>query len=99
VSETKRTKAVAGETVRYDDERVVLTQRYIDALVELMAAECEMMRAHEPDMAACWVAGMCEIGDLSTIGSVTTSFSSAEDKEHDEPEPFAVFVVEEEDDS
>lgn len=41
----------------YDTEKLVLTDRYKVALHELMAAELEMMREHEPEMADCWTWG------------------------------------------
>lgn len=59
---------------RYDTEELELTPRYVEALKELMRAEMEMMRLHEPDTADCWTWGICEVGDLASARGLSFEF-------------------------
>ena len=52
-------KLIGENMAKYDKDELKLTDRYKAALNELMAAELEMMREHEPDMADCWSWGIC----------------------------------------
>lgn len=65
---------------KYDTENLVLTERYKSALNELMAAELEMMREHEPDMADCWEWGVCHVGDLARKDGLEFTYGGNEDK-------------------
>lgn len=63
---------------KYDQEDLVLTERYKNALHELMAAELEMMRHHEPEMAGCWDWGVCTIGDLARKDALNFEYGGNE---------------------
>ncbi len=79
---------------RYDTEELKLTPRFVEALKELMWAEMEMMRSHEPDMADCWTWGKCEVGDISGPAGLAFEFGGDDDKPDDFPEGTDVWVVE-----
>ena len=74
----------------YDREEIEITQRFINALKEVMAAECEMMAANEPDSADCWTWGVCEINDLSHSSGLSFEFGGEEDKPEYATEKFTV---------
>jgi hypothetical protein len=51
--------------ITYDTTEIKLTPRFKRALIELMEAECEMMRKNFPEDEDDWTAGECRITDLS----------------------------------
>ena len=65
---------------KYDAKTLVLTDRYKNALHELMAAEIEMMRGYEPDSAECWTWGCCEVGDIADFKALGFFFGGEEDR-------------------
>jgi len=64
----------------YDTEPITITPRFKAAIIELMKAECEMMRKAEPEHAGCWTWGHCEIVDLSRYDGLRFRFGGDEDK-------------------
>lgn len=64
----------------YDKEDLVLTERYKNALHELMLAELEMMREHEPEDAECWTWGFCKVGDIAKVNGLGFCFGGDDDK-------------------
>lgn len=66
---------------KYDTETIKLTPRFIKALEELMAAECEMMAKAEPENAECWTWGKCEVGDLCKQKGLDFTYGGDEDFE------------------
>jgi predicted component of type VI protein secretion system len=91
-------KAKPGTLVRCDEGTVPLTERYIAALRELLAAEAEMMTAAQPKHAEHWARGVAEIGDLSGCGSLAVFFGDDDEETvrmfHGAKEQWAVYVVE-----
>lgn len=65
---------------KYDGEYLKLTERYKSALHELILAELEMVREHEPDNADCWTWGYCEVGDIARFNGLGFCFGGDEDK-------------------
>ena len=49
---------------RYDEKKITLTPRYIEALHELLEAELEMMQQQDDNNRACWAWGICTINNL-----------------------------------
>lgn len=76
--------------VRYDNEEVELTKRFIDSLEENMAAMCEMMVEREPEDANCWFYGRCYISDLASNDGMNFIFGSENDMPDDGLGQFAV---------
>lgn len=77
----------------FDDIPVKITQRYIDALIELMAAEIEMMKLADPDYADCWHWARCHVNNLAYEGALSFSFGGEEDDPEDDMGQFGVIVV------
>jgi len=77
---------------KYDTEELKITPRYIEALKQLMWAEMEMMRLHEPDMADCWTWAICKIGDLSNSNRFSFEFGGEDDKPEDFPKVTDVWI-------
>lgn len=85
---------------KYDQERLDITPRFVESIKELMKAEMEMMREHEPRFAYCWTWGKCTIGDISTLRrGLQFEFGSEEDKPAGFPEGTDVWVVDSENDN
>ena len=64
---------------KYDTEMIEVTEDYIAALAGLMIAECEMMRAAQPEFADCWTWGRVEILDFAQALSLAFSYGGDED--------------------
>lgn len=79
-------------TTVYDiDKTIELTDRYINALKELMAAECEMMQQGDSGFAGCWTWGRATVGDLA-FQHLEFEFGSDEDLPGDGLGRFGVIV-------
>jgi hypothetical protein len=78
---------------KYDLEPIELTDRFVDALKELMEAECEMMQENEPDDKHCWTWGRCTINDLCHRRGLEFEFGGDEDLPVDGLGDFAVVVA------
>jgi hypothetical protein len=78
--------------MKYDTEKVEPTDRFIEAVQELMRAEMEMMRLHEPEMADCWTWGVCILGDIATRKGLNFEYGGDEDKPDYMPENMDVMV-------
>lgn len=76
---------------KYDDEQVELTERFVNALIELMQAECEMMAKF--DSAEFWTWGRCTVIDLAISGGTEFSFGGDDDLPSDGLGKFAVVVT------
>lgn len=50
----------------YDLEEIELSERFLNALQELMRAKIQMMKEHDEAYADCWTWGLCTISDLAT---------------------------------
>ena len=79
---------------KYDTEDLKITGRFIEALKELIWAELEMMRAHDPETADCWTWGICEITDIAMTNGLSFQFGGEEDKPKDFPENTDVWIRE-----
>lgn len=77
---------------KYDTEELKLTARFEEALKELMRAEMEMMRLHEPEDAECWTWGVCDIDDLASARGLRFEFGGEGDKPAGFPEHTDVWV-------
>ncbi len=65
---------------KWDDRCVKLTSRYVDALMELMRAEIEMMKENEPQNKDCWTYGIATIEDLAYSNGISFEFGGDDDK-------------------
>ena len=80
----------------YDRDPIELTQRFVDALEEVMLAEMEMMRNREPELADCWTWGRCGVQDLA-MGQVDFEFGGDEDRPESLPDgEFVIVEIEDE---
>lgn len=78
---------------KYDMEQIEVTPRFREALEEVMRAEMEMMRRHEPGHSECWVWGKCTIEDLGGSNGLSFEYGAEEDKPSDFPACVDVWVV------
>lgn len=78
---------------KYDLEPIELTNRFVDALKELMAAECDMMQHNEPEFADAWTWGRCTINDLCRRDGLEFEFGGDEDLPDDGLGKFAVVAA------
>ena len=79
---------------KYDTENLKLTPRFIEAVKELLRAELQMMKDHEPENAECWTWGICEIGDLANARGLQFEFGGEDDKPDGFPEFTEAWVKE-----
>lgn len=77
----------------YDDELISVTERFISAVKELMAAECEMMAAAHPDYPDDYTWGICRIKDLARVGALDLQYGGDEDKPRGMTEKFMVVSI------
>ncbi|KKM19827.1 hypothetical protein LCGC14_1651700 [marine sediment metagenome] len=80
-----------SDQVKFDDTWTTITERFKNALIEVMRAECEMMEKYHPD---CWSWGRCEIIDLAHINGIHFNFGANEDLPDDNLGQFAVIIKE-----
>lgn len=78
--------------VKYDNAQIELTPRFINAVHELMAAECEMMQINDPVFANYWTWGRCKVNDLASADSLEFEYGGDEDLPEDGYGSFAVIV-------
>lgn len=68
---------------KFDTEAIELSPRFIQALLELMMAECEMMQAREPKLAHHWTWGRCTVNDLASLNGLEFEYGGDEDMPDD----------------
>lgn len=76
-----------------DAEEIPLTPRFVAALKELMAAECEMMSLYSPESAPAWTWGRCQISDLAIEGGVVFNYGGSDDRPSDNLGDFGVISL------
>ncbi len=72
--------------IKFDQDSIKPTARFIEALKELLRAEMEMMKLANPENAECWAWGTCEVVDLGHSNGLRFEFGSEEDKPSGFPE-------------
>ena len=77
----------------YDTFEIKLSERYVNALKEVLAAEVEMMREARPEDANSWHWGRATVGDLTDAKSVEFQYGAEEDMPDDGLGRFAVVVA------
>ena len=78
--------------MKYDTKEIEPTDRFIEAVQELMRAEMEMMRLNEPEYADCWTWGVCTVNDLAMGKGFEFEFGGDEHKPDYMPENMDVLV-------
>lgn len=63
-------------TVHYGSETTQLTPRFVRALKELMAAECEMFSKLYPEDAEDWQGGVCRIGNMGSSSALEFEYGT-----------------------
>ncbi len=66
---------------KYDIETIKLTPRFIKAIKELMAAECETMQKNKIMDAEYWTCGRCLVNNLSSSNCLEFTYGGDEDFE------------------
>jgi len=78
---------------KYDADTVKLSERFVKALKEVMAAEVEMMQKQNPEFADCWYWGRCTVSDLVYLDAFAFQYGSKEDMPEDGLDRFAVITL------
>ena len=77
---------------RYYGKEIELSDRFLNALCELMRANLEMMRNYHEEFADCWTWGVCIISDLA-YRHIEYQYGGDEDRPDDLPKGQDVMVT------
>lgn len=84
---------MSSETVMFDLIVVNITDRFVEAVKELMEAKCEMMAQADTQYADCWTWGRCVIHDLDSTTPMSFTYGGDEDMPDDGLGRFGVSVA------